>query len=63
MPANKAVAAQSSNLYFGTGLLSDLNEIRIIDMQDIDGSQNVRFIMRWKAGIEYGIGSEVVLYA
>jgi hypothetical protein len=63
MPANTAVAAQSSNLYFGTGLLSDMNEIRIIDMQDIDGSQNVRFIMRWKAGIEYGIGSEVVLYA
>ena len=63
MPANKAVAAQSSNLFFGTGLQSDMNEIRIIDMQDIDGSQNVRFIMRWKAGIEYGIGSEVVLLA
>ena len=63
MPANKAVAAQASNLFFGTGLQSDLNEIRIIDMQDIDGSQNVRFIMRWKAGIEYGIGSEVVLLA
>lgn len=63
MPANKAVAAQASNLFFGTGLQSDMNEIRIIDMQDIDGSQNVRFIMRWKAGIEYGIGSEVVLLA
>lgn len=63
MPANTAVAAQSSNLFFGTGVISDLTEIRIIDMQDIDGSQNVRFIMRWKAGIQYGIGAEVVLYA
>ena len=63
MPANKAVAAQASNLYFGTGVMSDLNEIKIIDMADIDGSQNVRFIMRWKAGIQYGFGSEVVLYA
>ena len=35
MPANKAVAAQSSNLFFGTGLQSDMNEIRIIDMQEI----------------------------
>jgi len=63
MPANKAVAAQASNLYFGTGVMSDMNEIKIIDMADIDGSQNVRFVMRWKAGIQYGIGSEVVLYA
>ena len=63
MPANKAVAAQAGNLYFGTGVMSDMNEIKIIDMADIDGSQNVRFVMRWKAGIQYGIGSEVVLYA
>jgi len=63
MPANTVVAAQSSNLYFGTGVMSDLNEIKIIDMADIDGSQNVRFIMRWKAGIQYGLGSEVVMLA
>tara|TARA_R110002012_G_scaffold295861_1_gene492678 strand:- start:2502 stop:3446 length:945 start_codon:yes stop_codon:yes gene_type:complete len=63
MPANRVVAAQASNLYFGTGVLSDMNEIKIIDMADIDGSQNVRFIMRWKAGIQYGLGSEVVLLA
>jgi hypothetical protein len=63
MPANQVVAAQASNLYFGTGVMSDLNEIKIIDMADITGSQNVRFIMRWKAGIQYGIGSEVVLLA
>jgi hypothetical protein len=63
IPTDQVVAAQASNLYFGTGVLSDLNEIKIIDMADIDGSQNVRFIMRWKAGIQYGLGSEVVLLA
>tara|TARA_B100001250_G_scaffold386728_1_gene383503 strand:- start:20 stop:964 length:945 start_codon:yes stop_codon:yes gene_type:complete len=63
LPANKVIAAQSSNLYFGTGVMSDMNEIKIIDMADIDGSQNVRFIMRWKAGIQYGLGSEVVMLA
>jgi hypothetical protein len=62
MPANSMVAAQVSNLFFGCGLQSDFNEIRLIDMQDIDGSQNVRFIMRWKAGIQYGIREDIVLY-
>ena len=63
MPSNKMVATQSSNLYFGTGLLSDSNEVKLLDMSDLDGSQNVRVIMRFTAGIQYGIGSEVVLYA
>ena len=57
-----AMAAQKSNLYFGTGLLSDYNEAKIIDMAPIDGSQNFRVIMRYTAGVQYGIGSEIVLY-
>ena len=57
-----AMAAQKSNLYFGTGLLSDYNQAKIIDMSDIDGSQNFRVIMRYTAGVQYGIGSEIVLY-
>lgn len=60
---NKAVAAQSSNLYFGTGLLSDHNEVKVIDMADIDGSQNVRIVMRFTAGVLHGIGSDIVLYS
>jgi len=60
---NDAVAAQKSNLFFGTGLLSDQNEVKVIDMADLDGSQNVRVIMRFTSGIQHGIGSEVVLYA
>lgn len=60
---NTAVAAQKSNLYFGTGLLSDQNEVRVIDMSQIDGSQQVRVIMRFTAGVQYGIGSDIVLYS
>jgi len=56
------VAAQASNLWFGTGLLSDENEVKVLDMADLDGSQNVRFVMRFTAGVQYGIGSEIVLY-
>jgi len=59
---NYIVAAEKSNLYFGTGLLSDHNEVKVIDMADIDGSQNVRIVMRLTAGVQYGIGSDIVLY-
>jgi hypothetical protein len=59
---NDAVAAETSNLYFGTGLLSDHNEVKVIDMADLDGSQNVRVVMRFTSGVQYGIGSDIVLY-
>jgi len=59
---NTAVLAQKSNLYFGTGLLADHNEVKVLDMADLDGSDNVRVVMRFTAGVQYGIGSEIVLY-
>jgi len=45
------VLGLKSDLHFGTGLLSDTNEVKVIDMSDIDGSQNVRVIMRFTGGI------------
>jgi hypothetical protein len=60
---NNAVAARKSNLFFGTGLLDDRNEIKVIDMADIDGSQNVRFVARYLAGVQAGVGADVVLYS
>ena len=63
LPDNKAVAAQKENLFFGTSLLSDMNEVRVLDMADLDGSQNVRVVMRFTAGIQHGLGSEIVLYS
>ena len=63
LSTSDAVAAQKSNLFFGTGLLSDQNEVKVIDMADLDGSQNVRVVMRFTAGIQHGIGGDIVLYA
>jgi hypothetical protein len=60
LPANSVVAAQKSNLFFGTALLSDKNEVKVLDMADLDGSQNVRIIMRYTAGVQVGFGSDVV---
>jgi len=62
MPDNHMVAAQKSNIFFGTGLLSDHNEVKLIDMADLDGSQNVRVIMRFTSGVQYGIVDDIVLY-
>jgi hypothetical protein len=62
LASNFMMAAEKSNLFFGTSLLSDLNEVRVIDMSEIDGSQNIRVIMRFLAGVQYGFGSEIVLY-
>jgi len=62
MSANKIAAAQKSNLFFGTGLLSDHNEVRVLDMANLDGSQNYRIIMRYTAGTQFGIGQDIVYY-
>jgi len=62
MSASKIVAAQKSNLFFGTGLLSDYNEVKVIDMANIDGSQNYRIVMRYTGGTQFGIGQDIVYY-
>jgi hypothetical protein len=62
MSDNKIVAAQKSNLFFGTGLMSDQNEVKVIDMANIDGSQNYRVIMRYTAAVNFGVGQDIVYY-
>ena len=62
LAASAVVAAQKSNLYFGTGLLSDYNEVRVLDMANLDGSQNYRIIMRYTAGTQYGIGTDIAIH-
>ena len=58
MSSNRAIVGQASNLYFGTGLLSDHNEVKLLDMADLDGSQNVRVIARFTAGTQVGIAAD-----
>jgi hypothetical protein len=62
MASSKIVAAQKSNLFFGTGLLSDYNEVKVLDMANIDGSQNYRIVMRYTGGTQFGIGQDIVYY-
>ena len=59
---NKAVLAQQSNLFFGTGLLDDRNVVAVIDTSETLGDQNVRVVMRYTAGVQTGIGADIVYY-
>jgi len=62
LAANTALLSQKSNLYFATGLLNDMNEVKVLDMGDLDGSQNCRVILRFTADAKYGFASDVVTY-
>jgi hypothetical protein len=42
--------------------MNDMNEVRVIDMAENDGSQNVRVIMRFTADVKYGFASDLVTY-
>tara|TARA_R110002073_G_scaffold44123_1_gene122597 strand:+ start:1014 stop:1934 length:921 start_codon:yes stop_codon:yes gene_type:complete len=57
------VSTLKSNLYFGTGLLNDQNEIKVLDMADLDGSKNVRFIARYTAAVQIAVLEDVVFYS
>ena len=54
------VAAQKSNLFYGTDLLSDSTRINLLDLSQIDGSQNIRLVARYSSGVKQGIGSDIV---
>jgi len=60
---DKMYAAQKSNLYFGTGLLNSTQEVKVLDMADLDASNNVRMVMRFTSGVQFGIASDIVSYA
>ena len=63
MSDNKMYAAQRSNLYFGTGLLNSTNEVKVLDMSNLDASNNVRMVMRFTSAVQFGIASDLVEYA
>jgi hypothetical protein len=60
MPDNQMVAAQVSNLFFGTDLISDTTQVKMLDMSPLDGSENLRFVAKYSGGVQVGIGAEVV---
>jgi hypothetical protein len=61
LPANTMLMTQKSNLWFGTNVESDWNNILVKDMGEF-GEDNVRFSAKFFAGVQYGIGSKIAAY-
>lgn len=62
LPSSSMMATTTSNLYFGCSLLSDTQEVRVIDTSSTLGDDNVRVIMRYAAGAQYGVIEDIVIY-
>ena len=60
MLENELVIAQKSNMFFGTDLLSDATRINLMDMATLDGSDNIRMVARYSAGVQTGTGADIV---
>jgi len=60
MANDQLVAAEKSNLFFGTDLLSDTTRISLMDMAALDGSDNMRLVARYSGGVQLGIGADIV---
>mgnify|MGYP003635926213 CR=1 FL=1 len=63
MPDDELVAAETSNLFYGTDLLSDDTNIKMLDMTQLDGSDNMRVVAKFSGGVQVGIGADVVSQA
>jgi hypothetical protein len=59
---NVMYAGRKSNLFFGTStdLDMDFNEVKVLDMASLDGSQNIRLVARFTAGVAVGVASDFV---
>ena len=60
MADNQLVAAEKSNMFFGTDLLSDSTRITLLDLADLNGSDNMRLVARYSAGVQTGVGADIV---
>jgi hypothetical protein len=58
----KIVAAERSNLIMVTDLVSDLEDIQILNLYGVTGQPVLRFVARFKFAVSYAIGAEIVYY-
>ena len=59
---DQMVAAETTNLFLISDLLSDFEDIRILPQLDVTGDDSVRVVGRVKYAVSYAYGAEVVLY-
>ena len=50
-------AGEKGNIFFGTstGIDMDFTSVKVLDMENLDGSSNVRMVAKWTAGCQVGV--------
>lgn len=62
LTGSTAICTTVDNIFFACGLENDSNIVKVLDMQDVDGSENVRIIMRMTGAVQYYNVEEIVTY-
>jgi hypothetical protein len=62
LPANTMLVFDPKNMFFGTGLMSDHNEVRIKDMDESLMDGQIRYKMVYTAGVQYANSEDIVYY-
>jgi hypothetical protein len=62
MTANNIIFSQPSNLMLGTWQENQMNEVFILDMQNLDGSQNVRYGARFYLGAQIAVAEDITFW-
>lgn len=57
---NTMWAGTKSNAFFGTSLNSDLTEVKVLDLENITGGNEIRMVAKWTAGVQVGVPSDFV---
>jgi hypothetical protein len=56
-------AAELTNLFLVTDLVSDFDDIKLLPQGDVTGDDTIRVKGRVKFAVSYAYGAEVVLYS
>jgi len=62
MANDELMLSLNTNFFFGTNLRGDMNEAKVLDMSNLDGSDNVRVVYRFTGGTQIAVGEDVVTY-
>lgn len=62
LPDNTMVVYRRGDLHFGTNLLTDFTEVKVVDTRDTLADNNLRITMRYAAGTEVTNRDDIVLY-
>jgi hypothetical protein len=62
LTGSTAICTTVDNIFFGCGLQNDSNIVKVLDLSDVDGSENCRIVMRMTGAVQYYNVEEIVTY-